>query len=265
MPEKNTITIELSDIKENPLNLRSMEPDQIAVLANNIADNGLLQPLAVYRDEDGMYMLISGHRRLAAMKLCGMKEAPCKIIEKPADEFEEQELLTSANISRKKVDEVIGELNKADQTWRTMPPERKLQITETLKSRFLTEHQSNPKFIENPDTFVSNNFRPALEYIRSITGYDYSNTTIKNALKKAVDDEERSLYDGVSEYEEDEEEASETKEKKEKVITIKDIAKASSSLRGMIMGFTIDDPLVMDQLHIVEDDINDLLNLIVED
>lgn len=265
MREENTITVDISDIKENPLNLRSMEPDQIAILANNIKDNGLLQPLAVYKDEDGMYMLISGHRRLAAMKLCGMTEAPCKVIDRPDDEFAEQELLTSANISRKKVDEVIDELNKADQTWRTMPPERKLAITGTLKERFLTEHQSNPKFIENPDTFVANNFRPALEYIRSITGYDYSNTTIKNALKKAVDDEEKSLFDGVSDYEEEDGEAPEAKEKKEKVITIKDIAKTSSSLRGMIMGFSMDDPLVMDQLHIVEDDINDLLNLIVED
>ena len=265
MPEKNTVTIKVSQIKENPLNMRSMDLDQIRILAYDIDTYGLMQPLAVYEDDDGRYTLLSGHRRLAALKQLGVKEVPCKVFPKPADEFEEQEILTSANISRRKPSELVDELKRAEQAWNTMFKENRDRHVERLKAQFIKEHQSVPKYIEDPDLYVHNNFRPKFEYIRSLTGFDLSNSTIKEQLKKAVPEEAGPNMDGISEAEDEEDAKSEKKEKKEKEITLKDIAKAASTLRGMIMGFVVDDMMVREELNILDENLNDLLMLILDD
>ena len=57
--------IELHMIDKNPKNLYSM--DGIEALADNIATVGLMEPLIVRMTPQGRYMLISGHRRRAAL------------------------------------------------------------------------------------------------------------------------------------------------------------------------------------------------------
>lgn len=42
--------------------------EQIEELALNIQENGLLNPIIVLKQNDGMYRIISGHRRVAAIK-----------------------------------------------------------------------------------------------------------------------------------------------------------------------------------------------------
>jgi ParB family chromosome partitioning protein len=49
-------------------------------LAENIKVNGLIQPLVIHREND-KFVLLCGERRLRAMNLIKMKEAPCFILE----------------------------------------------------------------------------------------------------------------------------------------------------------------------------------------
>ena len=66
-PIRTMITeIELHLIDKNPANFYSM--DGIDELADNIRMFGLMEPLIVKKTESGRYMLISGHRRRAALK-----------------------------------------------------------------------------------------------------------------------------------------------------------------------------------------------------
>lgn len=60
--------------------------DSIRELAENIKENGLIQPLVVHR-EGGKYVLICGERRYRAMSTIeDMKVAPCFILEDKTDE-----------------------------------------------------------------------------------------------------------------------------------------------------------------------------------
>lgn len=50
---------------------------ELESLSESIAVNGILQPLSVRRDEDGLYRLIAGERRLRAAKMAGLSCVPC--------------------------------------------------------------------------------------------------------------------------------------------------------------------------------------------
>ena len=66
-PIRTMITeIELHMIDPNPTNFYSM--DGIQELADNIRMFGLMEPLIVKKTDSGRYMLISGHRRRAALR-----------------------------------------------------------------------------------------------------------------------------------------------------------------------------------------------------
>ncbi len=71
------IEIDIGLIIPNPYQPRTEFYDNdIATLADSIAQNGILQPLSVRRSGD-MYELIAGERRLRAAKLCGLRVVPC--------------------------------------------------------------------------------------------------------------------------------------------------------------------------------------------
>lgn len=60
--------------------------DSIMELANNIKENGLIQPLVIHREGD-KFVLICGERRFRAMTTAtDMKMAPCFILENKTDE-----------------------------------------------------------------------------------------------------------------------------------------------------------------------------------
>ncbi|MBQ7799489.1 MAG: ParB/RepB/Spo0J family partition protein [Oscillospiraceae bacterium] len=72
--------IKISEITENVAQPRvKFDERSIERLAESIARNGLLQPLSVRRKGKG-YELISGERRLRALKLLGYEAAPCIIV-----------------------------------------------------------------------------------------------------------------------------------------------------------------------------------------
>lgn len=86
VPEINTERkqieyIPLSNIRPDPRN--RYELSGIEELAANIEMLGLQQPLEVRPDKDqpGYYIVTSGHRRRAALKLLDEKEVPCIVVE----------------------------------------------------------------------------------------------------------------------------------------------------------------------------------------
>lgn len=77
------VLIPVHKIDPNPAQPRvQFGAEEIASLAESIRQNGLLQPLTVRFDKrTGRYTLISGERRLRAIKETGLSDAPCIVLE----------------------------------------------------------------------------------------------------------------------------------------------------------------------------------------
>ncbi len=76
----------LADIEVKKQVRTKFNDDSIRELAENIKENGLIQPLVVHR-EGGKYVLICGERRYRAMSTIeDLKVAPCFILEDKTDE-----------------------------------------------------------------------------------------------------------------------------------------------------------------------------------
>lgn len=72
-------------------------------LADSIALNGQLEPLIVYPyGAAGLYRVLSGHRRLAALQMNKAESALCRVVEKPESAAREDLMLMAANGQRVK-------------------------------------------------------------------------------------------------------------------------------------------------------------------
>ena len=230
----------LGQIKENELNLRSMNEDDIRIMADNIAVNGLMQPPVVYKSAPKEYVLLGGHRRCRALRMLGCRDdypVDVVIMEKPANEFEEQELLTSLNISRKLNEDVENEIIKANQTWASMDADRREEYYKYFKKQFIERNKTNPKYVEDPENFLANNFRARCSYIRFLTTVDYSNKTIKKVINKLLPKEEKlpETLAGQIPVDDNEVVAPKTSSKSEdKSLSFKDILKEAKALWGLL-------------------------------
>lgn len=242
--ERRIAKLPLGAIYENPLNLRSMDEGTIRILSDSIANDGLMQPLVVYKKEDGIYTLLLGHRRLRALKMLDKSddyELPCIIVPKPADEFEEQEWLTKGNIHRSLPDEIENEVKRADQVWSTMDPDKKQKYYTRFKDAFKLRNSKNPKYVDDPDGFTSNNFRARFDYIRLMTGLDYTDKTIKKIINGVVPKEEKLKSDDEQQLTLKKEttnvvkkETSSKSDEHDKDVSGKDILKELKSIVGML-------------------------------
>ncbi len=109
-------TIQVDKIKANPLQPRSdFNHARLNELKQSIAENGIIQPVAVRKVDDG-YELISGERRLRAIRELGYDRIPAYII---ACESDDQllELALIENIQRENLNPI--ELAKAYQQLQT--------------------------------------------------------------------------------------------------------------------------------------------------
>jgi ParB/RepB/Spo0J family partition protein len=78
MPEK----IELEKIRVPEWAIRSvMDEAELKELARSIEAHGLIEPIVVRPTSDGCYELISGYRRLQALKVLNAKEVEAKVVE----------------------------------------------------------------------------------------------------------------------------------------------------------------------------------------
>ena len=92
--------IEVANIRPNPYQPRA-DFDQQALdeLKQSIKQKGVIQPVTVRRSNDGMFVLISGERRIRASMELGLKTIPAYIIEVKNDE-EMLELALIENLQR---------------------------------------------------------------------------------------------------------------------------------------------------------------------
>ena len=93
------IMLRVSDIEPRPGQPRKdFDPEAMAQLADSIATHGLIQPVVVRREENGLYQIIAGERRWRASKMAGLTEIPAVIVD--ADDRKAAELAIIENIQR---------------------------------------------------------------------------------------------------------------------------------------------------------------------
>lgn len=101
VPSEGTIiSVPISRIQPNPSQPRQeFDPEELAGLADSIRAHGILSPLIVTgADQQGIYTLIAGERRLRAAAMAGLEVVPSIIRE--ADQQQRLELALIENIQR---------------------------------------------------------------------------------------------------------------------------------------------------------------------
>lgn len=105
--------VKVSSLLANPENLRADVGD-IDGLAQSITENGLLQPMRAFRNEDGKLVLIAGHRRLAAIESLngtGPKEVDVVVVDGDVDLTQATTEMLVENLQRSDlnpIEEAIG-------------------------------------------------------------------------------------------------------------------------------------------------------------
>ncbi len=106
-----TTMLRLAKIEPNPDQpRREFDTESLSELAESIAANGLIQPVAVRPSKkDGFYTIIAGERRWRASKMAGLTEIPVIIME--IDDRKAAELALIENVQRKDlnpIEEAMG-------------------------------------------------------------------------------------------------------------------------------------------------------------
>jgi len=93
------LNIPLNSIKRNPHQPRKIfDESKLRELADNIKQNGLLQPIVVRRIKENEYIIIAGERRYRAHKLLGLPSVKARVIE--CDDKTAYELTLLENLQR---------------------------------------------------------------------------------------------------------------------------------------------------------------------
>ena len=111
--------------------------ENIEELAESIKQDGLIQPIAVVKKENGRYMIVSGERRYRATKYAGLKTIKAHILD--IDDAKVQELALVENIQR----EDLTDYEKAK------------YIAELLATGHYKKKQDLAKAIGKPQSYIS--------------------------------------------------------------------------------------------------------------
>ena len=72
--------LKISQVEPNPNQPRkTFDPEKLQTLSDSISEHGLLQPIAVKKNDNGFYTIIAGERRWRAAKMAGLKEIPAVV------------------------------------------------------------------------------------------------------------------------------------------------------------------------------------------
>ena len=72
----------------------------IDVLAKDISEKGVIQPIAVMSTSDDTYKLLAGGRRFSAVVLSELKSIPCRVYPNTLSELDQKEIELMENVSR---------------------------------------------------------------------------------------------------------------------------------------------------------------------
>lgn len=91
--------LKISQVEPNPNQPRkTFDMERLEALSQSISEHGLLQPIAVKKNENGFYTIIAGERRWRAAKMAGLKEISAVIYD--FDEKAVAELSLIENLQR---------------------------------------------------------------------------------------------------------------------------------------------------------------------
>ena len=103
-------TLKITQIEPNPDQPRKVFDDEkLAALASSVAEHGILQPIVVKKNENGLYTIIAGERRWRAARMAKLKEVP--VIIKDFDEKTVMEVSLIENLQREDlnpIEEALG-------------------------------------------------------------------------------------------------------------------------------------------------------------
>ncbi len=133
------LEIDIDLIKPNPLQPRkTFNENSLIELANSIKEHGVLQPILIYEDDNG-YFLIAGERRLRASKLAKMQTIKAIVVDIQMDKLRELALIE--NIQREDLNPIdlalsyealIKDYNITQDELATKVQKSRAQITNTL-------------------------------------------------------------------------------------------------------------------------------------
>lgn len=87
MKGEKVVEIPISQIRDFPDHPYQVNDDESMMeLVESIKTRGLIQPVLIRPVEDGMYEMVSGHRRKRALELAGIDKIPAQILELTRDE-----------------------------------------------------------------------------------------------------------------------------------------------------------------------------------
>ena len=92
-------SLPLQKIEPNPNQPRKLfDEEELQVLADSISQHGILQPIAVRKEENGFYQIVAGERRWRAARLAGLRNVPVVVVQ--ADDRATMELALIENLQR---------------------------------------------------------------------------------------------------------------------------------------------------------------------
>lgn len=97
-----TQEIEIGRISPFPNHpFKVLDDEKMDILVDSIRENGILNPVIVRPDKSGNYEMISGHRRLHAAGIIGLKKVPAIVKEMTDDEA--TIIMVDANVQREEI------------------------------------------------------------------------------------------------------------------------------------------------------------------
>lgn len=88
---------------------KHFDPEQLQLLANSIAQHGVIQPIIVTKGEDGIYRIIAGERRWRASRMAGLATIP--VVIRDYDALAQAEVALIENLQREDlnpIEEAMG-------------------------------------------------------------------------------------------------------------------------------------------------------------
>lgn len=127
--EDKVLNVSIDFVEPNPNQPRkTFDEEALIELAESIKEHGVIQPLIVVRQKDGMYMIIAGERRYRASKMAGLTEIPV-IVKEYDDNMQRAEISLVENIQRENLN----------------PIEEALAISELIEKHGLTQEEAAAK------------------------------------------------------------------------------------------------------------------------
>lgn len=135
------LDLDIDIIKPNPYQPRkTFNQEALQELSESIKEHGLLQPIVVYDNGDGDYVLIAGERRLRASKLAGLSNIRAIVAE--IEQKKMRELAIIENIQREELNaielalsyqELLDEYDITHEELSKRINKSRTQITNTLR------------------------------------------------------------------------------------------------------------------------------------